>query len=125
MTPYKSEDMMLTRVRSRDNGTMRLAIAFHRRISIGDLDRREQGFSQYVYKTTADFDEWATHFMGLPGLTPYHWGDDPQHKGLRELDMDPAARMKFMQERGPKRHILVLDTEEQAMLFKMRWQDES
>lgn len=122
---YKSEDMLVTRVRSRDNDAMRLAIAFHKRMSIGSLIKIEDERRpwRYVYRTTAEFDKWADTFLGLPGLSPRVWSDDPQHAGIEDLDHDAFTRAKFMKERGPKRDILILDTEDQIMLFKMRWQD--
>lgn len=112
---------MLTRVESRDNGVMRLAIAFHRRNSIGRMVRIDGDDWRYIYRTTPEFDEWATIFMGMPGLKPYPWTNDPQHSGYK--DIPGSDRFDFLRERGSRRDILVLDTEEQAMLFKLRWQD--
>lgn len=120
---YKSEDMLLTSVRSRDNGVLRVAIAFHARESIGGLEKLSDQPTRWVYRTTAEFDDWASTFLGLPGLRPERWSRDPQHDGIEQISHHPQDRMDFMRERGPKRDLLLLDTEEQAMLFKMRWQD--
>lgn len=133
--PYKSEDMMLTRIRSRDNGALRLAIAFWKRSSIGELVEfgNEPQHRRWRFVTTPEWNDWAENFMNLPGLFPHAWSDDPQwaefHRIERDEHMQSMERMKFHRqyslEFGPKRMILALDTEEQAMLFKMRWQDET
>lgn len=132
--PYKSQDMMLTTMRSMDNGAMRVAIAYHERKSIGEMvDRGDSSppGRRWVYRTTPEWDEWAETFMNLPGLTPRKWSKDPQwdeferrHEHLFGTDRAKMHR-DYIREFGPKRMILVLDTEEQAMLFKMRWQDET
>ena len=132
--PYKSQDMMLTTFRSKDNGVMRLAIAYHKRKSIGELVDRGQntGLPRWFFQTTPEWDEWTENFMHLPGLRPFVWSDDPQWRAFRdrtESGSYKADRLAdhnaYMREFGPKRMLLVLDTEEQALLFKMRWQDET
>lgn len=130
--PYKSQDMMLTSIRSMDNGAMRVAIAFHKRKSIGEMtDRGQGGAPRWYFQTTEEWDDWAENFMHLPGLRPRMWSDDPQWAEFKNI-LDggyKADRMKshtdYMREFGPKRMLLILDNEDQALLFKMRWQDET
>lgn len=132
--PYKSEDMMLTKARSLDNGTMRLAVAFHKRKSIGEMiDRTNLAPHRWVFQTTPEWDDWAENFMNLPGLCPRTWMNDPQWDDWRRHEENAGlygtdrakALMNYSKEYGPKRMILTLDTEEQAMHFKLRWQDET
>ncbi len=129
MTPKRSEDMMLTSIRSMDNGVMRLAIAFHKRKSIGEMINDRDASPRWVFQTTPEWNQWASDFMNLPGLRPRMWSEDPHWAEFQRLqDEAPGyerARFakNYMNMYGPKRMLLVLDNEEQAMLFKMRWQD--
>lgn len=126
-----AEDMMLTTYRSIDNGAMRLAIAYHERLSIGRMEKSDgDGTMRPIFRTTPEWDDWVSSFMGMPGLTPRRWHNDPhwaEHDETRRIAGHPydyRSVIDFRNKNGAKRMLLILDTEEQAMLFKMRWQDE-
>lgn len=134
VTTVRSPDMVMTTMRSMDNGVMRPAIAFHKREGIGSMmDTGQEGPRRYHYETTEEFDEWATEVLGKPGLHPRQWHNDPVWDEFKRRQADGDYRTMasgalfardYTKEHGPRRMIVVLDSEQECLMFKMRWQDE-